>query len=558
LESALPDVEVAAVFEVRREGRRKSEEAKRLREVTFPQSLLPGTGGEQWKTMWESSRAFSEQQAYPGKTFPVTEDGSKCVLCQQDLDHAAAHRLRQFEEFITSTTERELRQIRQDFVRRRNVLASFKTTTEAVEETIKELRLEHDSKAEIISIAIAQNEKRRAMVVAALTEDKDVDEDCPHLALASQHAQSIALEIESRIKSLREGGATEARKRMADEAQELRARVLLAKHEQTILDEIENKKKVAAYGQCIEETRPNAITQRSSAVTKAVVSERLKQRFQAELQNLDFSHVEVELKEVGGAEGVFYHKLILTRNPGIEVPKVVSEGEQRCISIAAFFAELSTADDPSAIVFDDPVSSLDFEWPNAVARRLVEESKRRQVIVFTHDVVFLLALKQFAALRGIQPLDQHVRRQSKGAGVCAEELPWVAMAVKGKIGYLKNRWQAADKLFRNGNQDAYEHEAKYLYGLLREAWERALEEVLLGGVVERYRPSIETKRLAPLSDITEEDCKTVETAMTKCSTWLPGHDQAAAARAPVPPAAELKEDIDALETWVKGIRNRRC
>jgi hypothetical protein len=283
----------------------------------------------------------------------------------------------------------------------------------------------------------------------------------------------------------------------------------------------------------------------------------LKQSFKTELKNLEFNHVEVELKEVGGAEGVFYHKLILTRNPGIDVPKVVSEGEQRCISIAAFFAELSTADDPSAIVFDDPVSSLDFEWRNNVAKRLVEESKRRQVIVFTHDVVFLLALKQFAAQNNIQALDQHVRRQSKGAGVCAEELPWVAMPVKGKIGYLKNRWQAADKLFRDGHQDAYEQEAKYLYGLLRETWERALEEVLLGGVVERYRPSVQTQKLAPLADITEADCKTVETAMTKCSTWLPGHDQAAAARAPVPAVAELKRDIDALETWVKGVRDRR-
>ena len=99
--------------------------------------------------------------------------------------------------------------------------------------------------------------------------------------------------------------------------------------------------------------------------------------------------------------------------------------------------------------------------------------------------------------------------------------------------------------------------AKYLYGILREAWERALEEVLLGGVVERYRPSVETNRLAPLADIKEEDCKTVETAMTKCSMWLPGHDQAAAARAPVPGAVELKKDIDALETWVKGIYDRR-
>jgi DNA repair ATPase RecN len=557
LESALSDAEVSAVFDARKEGRRKSEEAKRLREVTFPLSLLPGTGGEQWKAMWESSRIYSEQQAYPGNAFPVIEDGSRCVLCQQDLDHAAAHRLNQFEEFITSTTELELRQLRENFARRRNAFNSLTTTTEAVAETIKELHLEHDAKAKIISTAIAQNEKRRAAVVAALTEDKELSQDCPAPASASQQALSIAVEIEARIKSLRESASTDARKKMTDEAQELRARVLLGKHEQTILGEIENKKKVAAYGQCIEETRPNAITQKSSAVTKAVVSERLKQSFKTELQNLEFNHVEVELKEVGGAEGVFYHKLILTRNPGIEVPKVVSEGEQRCISIAAFFAELSTADNPSAIVFDDPVSSLDFEWRNNVAKRLVEESKRRQVIVFTHDVVFLLALKQFAAQSGIQALDQHVRRQSKGAGVCAEELPWVAMPVKGKIGYLKNRWQAADKLSRDGHQDAYEQEAKYLYGLLREAWERALEEVLLGGVVERYRPSVQTQKLAPLADITEEDCKTVETAMTKCSTWLPGHDQPAAARAPIPGATELKKDIDALETWVKGIRDRR-
>jgi len=292
-------------------------------------------------------------------------------------------------------------------------------------------------------------------------------------------------------------------------------------------------------------------------VTKAVVSESLKKSFKDELKALEFNHVEVELKEQGGVEGVFYHKLVLTRNPTIDVPKVVSEGEQRCISIAAFFAELSTADDPSGIVFDDPVSSLDFQWRSAVARRLVEESKRRQVIVFTHDVVFLLALKQFAEQTDVQPLDQHVRRQVNGAGVCREELPWLAMRVKDKLGFLKNAWQAVDKKHRNGEQDAYEREAKELYGLLREAWERAVEEVLLGGIVERFRPSVETQRLAPLSDITDEDCKTVKEGMTKSSAWLTGHDHAAAARAPVPAPDELKKDIEALETWVKGINVRR-
>jgi DNA repair ATPase RecN len=557
LESALSDADIAAVFKTRQQGRHKSEEAKRLRDATFPQEMLPGTGGDQWKAMWESSRVFSEQQAYPGKPFPVTEDGSKCVLCQQDLDHAG-HRLRQFQDFATSTTEKELGQLRQQFAQRRSVFASLKTTTDPTDETLTELRLEHEAAAVEIAAAITQNETRRAAVVAALTDDKDLSADSPALASASQKVQTIATEIEERVKSLRDSASADMRKKLTDEAQELRARVVLGQHEQTILNEIERKKRFAAYGQCIDETRPTAITQKSSALTKAVVSESLKKRFREELKTLEFNHVDIELKEQGGAEGVFYHKLILTRNPGIDVPKVVSEGEQRCISIAAFFAELSTADDPSAIVFDDPVSSLDFQWRSAVARRLVAESKGRQVIVFTHDVVFLLALKQCAEEIGVEPLDQHVRRQSNGAGVCVEELPWVAMPVKGKIGYLRNRWQAADKLSRSGDQDAYEVQAKYLYGLLREAWERALEEVLLGGVVERYRPSVQTQRLGPLSDITDADCKTVETAMTKCSTWLPGHDQAAAARAPVPGPNELKNDIEALSTWVAAIRNRRA
>jgi energy-coupling factor transporter ATP-binding protein EcfA2 len=332
---------------------------------------------------------------------------------------------------------------------------------------------------------------------------------------------------------------------------------LAAKYEQAVLDDIERRKKYAAYGLCIDGTKTQAITQKSTAVTKTAVSQRLKQSFKGELVHLAFRHVEVELREAGGADGVLYHKLMLTRAPGVELPRVVSEGEKRCLSIAAFFAELSTADDSSGIVFDDPVSSLDYRWREGVARRLVRESKTRQVILFTHDVVFLLLLKQFAEELGVEQFDQHIRYLSKGAGVCAEELPWVALPVRKKIGYLKDERQAVDKLFRDGHQAAYEKEAKYLYGLLREAWERALEEVLLGGIVERFRPGVQTQHVATIADVTSEDCRTLDAAMTKCSRWLPGHDQAAAARAAVPEPMELKDDIEALEDWVAAIRKRR-
>lgn len=557
IEAALSAQAVAGVIKIRAEGYRKAEEAKRLREGSFPANVLTGTGSETWTALWETARQFSQESAYADQAFPVVGDGAQCVLCQQDLDHAASHRLKQFEAFVASSTEKELRQLRELFLQHRKGFTDIETMTEAIDDLLKEIRIEQQPLADAIAEALAANEERRKAVVLALTENKDLAANCPDQECIAREVDAFAEQLESRIETLRDSATDQRRQLVVAEERELRARKMLAEHQQLILDEIERKQKFAAYGLCIDETKTYAITQKSTAVTKTAVSQKLKQSFKDELSELGFRQVEVELREAGGADGVLYHKLVLTRAPGVELPMVVSEGEQRCLSIAAFFAELSTADDPSGIVFDDPVSSLDYKYREGVARRLVQESKTRQVIVFTHDVVFLLALKQFAAELNIGQVDQHIRQLSKGAGVCEEELPWVALAVKKKIGHLKNAHQAADKLFREGHQDAYEKEAKHLYGLLREAWERGLEEVLLGGIVERFRPSVQTQQLSKVADITHEDCQALDAAMTKCSRWLSGHDKAAAARAPVPEPPELKNDIEALDNWVAAIRKRR-
>ena len=125
------------------------------------------------------------------------------------------------------------------------------------------------------------------------------------------------------------------------------------------------------------------------------------------------------------------------------------------------------------------------------------------------------------------------------------------------VSHLRKLFQDAAKLHRDGHQDAYEREAVEIYGFLRESWERALEEVLLGGVVERFRATVQTRQVSSLADITQDDCRIVTSAMTKCSRWLRGHDAAPAARAEVPEPAELREDIDKLDTFLSDIRRRR-
>ena len=254
VEAALSAESVAAVFNARTEGRRKSEEAKRLREATFPDGMLAGTGSDPWTALWESARRFSEESAYPGKKFPVVENGAQCVLCQQDLAHAASHRLEQFEAFVASTTERELRQVRDRFSRIRKTFTDLNIASEVVNETLKESRIEHEAVADAITAALDANERRRKAVVAALSEDEDLAAGCPDLVSVSHEADALAGQIDERIKTLRTSATDDTRKRITAEAQELRARKLLARHQQIVLDDIERRKKYAPMG--FASTRP--------------------------------------------------------------------------------------------------------------------------------------------------------------------------------------------------------------------------------------------------------------------------------------------------------------
>ena len=557
VEDALTPAIITAAFSARDEVRHKRELAESLRRTTFPESLLAGTGSDEWQKMWAAAEDFSKTHAYPDKPFPVTEADAHCVLCQQNVSPDAAERFRQFHAFVVSTAERELSEAGRHYVSLEERIDDHMIEYEAVTRLLGDLKVESEEIAFDASAYISTLSGFRRSVIEALQSGSPAPPR-PEPVTVGGEIKTTAEQLEERVATLRGESNEDQRQSIVAELQELQAREVLAKNQSRVLDEIERKKKVAAYGQCIEETRTQAITQKSTSVTRAAVTEKLTQGFLEEIDRLEFRHIEVEMQEAGGDLGVLYHKLVLKRAPGVEVPKIVSEGEARCLSIAAFFAELTTADDASGIVFDDPVSSLDYKWRENVARRLVEESKTRQVIVFTHDVVFLLHLHQFAKEQGVDHLDQHVRQwRSQGAGICSAELPWVAMPVRKRIGHLRGLWQDADKLFRNGNHTAYEKDAAYIYGMLREAWERGLEEVLLGGVVERYRPSVQTQQIAAISDITDADTKALENGMTKCSRWLAGHDQAPAARAEMPEPQELKADIDGLDNWINVIRQRR-
>ena len=557
LDELLSPAAVDSLISVHADVKTKGDTAITLRQATFPEDILTDTGSDAWLIMWEAARKFSKTNAYPGMDFPFTEDDARCLLCQQDLKPEAVKRLKQFETFVKSAAESELRMIKEKYLRLFHGLEKLEVLSNTTETTINEIRIDDEELANEVSKTLINMEARRAKILESLQQLQTLPSDLPVYVSVTDKIEKLVEQTHQRVKELQKHSAPDQKGKISNEAMELKSRKILGKNKTHVLAEIERKKKLAAYGLCRDDTNTQSITMKSTAVTKVVVTDQLKKTFKEELVNLDFKHVDVELAEVGGERGNLYHKMILTRAPGVELPKVVSEGEARCLSIAAFFAELSTTEYPSAILFDDPVSSLDYKWRSGVASRLVQEAKTRQVIVFTHDIVFLLLLQQFSEEQSIDISHQYIRQLNIGAGVCTEELPWVALKVSRRIGHLKSELQEAEKLHKERHDNLYEQKASYIYGLLREAWERGIEEVLLNSVVERYRSGVQTKQIKKISDISNGDCNTVDIAMTKCSKWLPGHDQSPAAKEDIPEPDELKTDIESLENWITAIRNRR-
>lgn len=518
---------------------------------TFSLNRLNGIGSDKWKELWESAREYSKL-AYPKIEFPVVAE--LCLLCQQEIGEEAAKRLSGFEKAIKSTAQQELEKLKSSYSSQLKDVEDLEIFSEEINQLVEEIQIDDPELGKDIQGKLRLLLENKQILLSADSTSNHAeafrDINMP-IELLFAHTKLL----EQRAEQLTKNKTQLSIKEMETEINELRGRKILGQNIELVYDKIERKKKIAAYALCLNDVLTTGITRKSSEVTKEVVTKSLSRTFKDELNKLDFKHLDVEVQPSGASRGSLFHKLVIKRAEHADLPSIVSEGEARALSIAAFFSELSTATNLSAILFDDPVSSLDHHWREKVASRLVNEAKDRQVIIFTHDIVFLTTIVGVAKETGIRCDHQYLRQGPNGAGISSPELPWVAMKVKERLGVLKNEYQRIEKLERNGEVEQYEKEAIYLYGRLREVWERALEEILINGAVERYRPGIQTQQVKTLADITEDDCKILESGMTKCSKWL--HDNAPAENVTVPVASEFLNDILTLESWMKTINKRR-
>jgi wobble nucleotide-excising tRNase len=145
---------------------------------------------------------------------------------------------------------------------------------------------------------------------------------------------------------------------------------------------------LAAIKACQAQVQTRSISLQISALRRKLVTENLQQRIQAEITRLDLDHTPFRVSDTS-EQGQSRFAVGLQGVDKIANNQILSEGEQRALALACFLAEVADEGEGYGLVVDDPVSSLDQRRIRLVAERLIQEAaKGRQVIVFTHYLVF--------------------------------------------------------------------------------------------------------------------------------------------------------------------------
>ena len=535
--------DTATALSTARDRASRTAEAARVAATTLFQSEpLPEVGGDIWRELWEAARRYSEQRAYPAQPFPVATIDALCVLCQQPLGEEAAARFRRFEDFVRDDTQSQATNAAATFNRLTQQLQSVEVSPSAYKNDLAQLKsLSADIHSATRRYLVLARLRRHRLIQAC---DTGAWSRVPELPLTpADDLRALAHDLEKEAAEFDRAATHDERIKLLQELAELEDSQWLSTVVDDVVAEVNRLSDLRKVDAGLQDTDTTAISRQGTTLANEVVTEALRGRFANELVTLNIASARVELVDEGSRGGVKRYQIRLIGARDTPVSRVASEGEHRCIALAGFLAELATSSHKSALVFDDPVRSLDHLHRDDVANRLVQEASNRQVIVFTHDLVFAFKLDRWAEKDNMEPFQQYICTGPSGPGVCSLDAPLRAKRVRQCLDHLKRRATQIGALHGTERHSDYEEQAAGIYGTLRITWEQAVAEAV-EPVLSRFERDVDTKNLWKLIVLTDDDCRLIDEQRGYCSRFQ--HSESSAVNEPPPPPDTLLDDIQTL------------
>ncbi|MCU1513546.1 MAG: hypothetical protein JWO10_636 [Microbacteriaceae bacterium] len=191
------------------------------------------------------------------------------------------------------------------------------------------------------------------------------------------------------------------------------------------------------------------------------------------------------------------------------------------------------------LVFDDPVTSLDYRRLDEVAARIQNLAETHQVIVLTHNIMFASALISVRQNKRLRAKIYEVRDGGETKGILAPDVEPRLDSPADLAKRINTKLQeipSAEPIV----QDAL---IKETYDLIRAWCEAFVEQELLQNVTQRYRKNIMMTRLSRI-DTSRLDAAVavIEPLFDRACERMTGHAHAAEYMSTKPTVGELRED----------------
>jgi len=453
----------------------------------FKTDKIEEIGTEEWKNFIIAAEAFAKKQKPENGVYP--ENGDNCLLCQQPLSEDAEKLIANYWQFIKSVAEENARKAQEALERVKQAFEKLNFDLFPVENTLTVwLNEKYPSELEVLKQKLSEQKTLAQNIISDI--QKKTANNRTEIRISIEQHDTIAKAVDESIKVL----ADDEQAKQLDKL--LKAKTLLEhkekfnSHFSKFETYVNNQAWVKKAGKANFAKRK--ITDTEKTLSDKYFNQKYIDVFNEECLKLN-GNFGIDINHTGSA-GKSYRQLKLKgRNPNA----VLSEGEQKVIAIADFLAEMQLSEVNRGIIFDDPVTSLDHKRKETIAKRLVEISNSKQVIIFTHDIAFVKYLEiysknKFGTDKNKVCVHTIVNRDKN----CIGFIELISTPIKDSAyttSHIPKQYLAKAK--KESDRDFAQSLIRSGFSSLRSCYEAIVVTKIFAGAVQRYIEEVKVSRI---------------------------------------------------------------
>lgn len=505
----------------------------------FKTDKIENVGTTEWKNFIVSAEEYAKTQNVENIVYP--ENGDNCLLCQQPLSDEAQTLILNYWTFIKSVAEQNAKQAQEKLDKAKGNYENLNFDLFPQDNTLTVwLNEKYSNELETLKQKLTE-QKTLAQNIISDIQNKTATERTELQISVEQHT-TIETVIDASIKLLKEDEQSKELEKLLNSKTLLEHKEKFNTHFPKFETFVNNQAWVKKANKADYAKRKTTDTEK--ALSNKYFNQKYIDAFNEECEKLN-GNFGIDINHTGSA-GKSYRQLKLKgKNPNT----VLSEGEQKVIAIADFLAEMHLSEVNKGIIFDDPVTSLDEKRKCEIAERLTREALKKQVIIFTHDLVF------------VSSLIGHCKDINT-----ANECHWIENVGGSQPGtiWLRNTPSFEKDYKTSGKAQGYYDDAKKSapeqredkikngFAALRTSYETQVVFGLFKGVVQRFEERVSVDSLKSVF-FTIEIRDEILDSFYQCCRYMEGHSHSDKYAYKKPELENLNEEIQRFNAIKKKI-----